>query len=481
MAENSLGAAIAVDANAAPMSVEPPVDRHLAQCGGPMVQVKKTEKSFAGTGLRLRDAYFFFGPLVLMVELNMISKSAIHAFLARTETPGVTLAAFNAAFTFYFAITSTTEVMALMCLSYLKSRADVVRLMGFAAALLCLPLTVAFLVMATDLGNAMFGHWFGLGNAAQAEARAAVGMLMLSPPVLLLRGTAFALLMLNRKTIVITWSTLVRLASLGASLMILPFWLEGAAIGAAALVLCMASETVFAWCFAWKHLMALPAVRAVRDSYFSYWRFAWPLIINSSAEMGVIFTINLYLGRLSNAELAIAAFGVVHGLVSLLMGPMRNLAQSAQTLVARREDVRVMLIFAAQLIGGFTVLALLLFQTPLRDMILQGIMGLPPALAHYCEPAMGLSFVMAGFWSAAALFRGLLSKARTTISLAASGVMRIATAAAACAVSLALPELNGALLGVAAWVLSYAVESSISAWQLRRLGWFVEVRGGDHS
>src|SRR5262245_31938079 len=53
--------------------------------------------------LRLRDCYWFFGPLVLMVELNMMSKSVIHAFLARTDSPSAALAAFNAAFTFYFA------------------------------------------------------------------------------------------------------------------------------------------------------------------------------------------------------------------------------------------------------------------------------------------------------------------------------------------------------------------------------------------
>jgi hypothetical protein len=37
--------------------------------------------------LRLRDCYWFFSPLVLMVELNMMSKSVIHAFLARTDSP----------------------------------------------------------------------------------------------------------------------------------------------------------------------------------------------------------------------------------------------------------------------------------------------------------------------------------------------------------------------------------------------------------
>ncbi|MDX2159163.1 MAG: hypothetical protein SFW09_21875 [Hyphomicrobiaceae bacterium] len=427
--------------------------------------------------LRLRDCYWFFVPLVLMVELNMISKSVIHAFLARTDTPSVTLAAFNSAFTFYFAITSATEVMLVLCLSYLKSRADVVRLMTFTTLLLVVPLALAVGVGFTRLGNTVFGGWFGLGAPAQAEARAVVGLLITSIPILILRGTAFSLLMMNRSTIIITWSTLVRVLSLTASLAFLPAWLDGAAVGAAALVICMAAETVFGWMFAWRLLLALPARRETQDTFLGYWRFSWPLIVNSSAEMGVIFVINLFLGRLANAELAIAAFGVVHGLVSLLMAPMRNLTQSAQTMVARREDVRIMLVFTGQLVAFFTVLALALFQTPLRDKILRGVMGLTPELATYAEPAMGLSFLLAGFWSCTALFRGLLAKARTTSSLAASGVLRVMSAGVAGAISLAHPDINGAVLGIAAWIVSYAIETVVSSWRLSKLGWYVEGKG----
>jgi progressive ankylosis protein len=425
--------------------------------------------------LRLSDCYAFFAPLVLMVELNMISKSAIHAFLARTATPDVTLAAFNAAFTFYFAITSATEVIVALSLSYLKSRADLGRLIGFTAVVLAVPWTIALIAVFTSAGDEIFGNWFGLGAQGRIEARWATGMLALSAPVLLLRGTAFALLMLNRKTIIITWSTLIRLSSLGLSLIFLPVWLEGASVGAAALVFCMASETVFAWIFAWRYLAALPAGRRTQGTFGGYWRFSWPLIINSSAEMGVIFAINLYLGRLNESELAIAAFGIIHGLVSLLMAPMRNLAQTAQTLVTRREDVRVMLVFMTQLVAGFTVLALVLFQTPLRDVILRDIMGLTPDLTAYCEPAMGAAFTMAVFWACTALFRGLLAKARTTTMLAMAGALRVATAVAAGSISLGYPELNGGLLGVGAWVLSYVVESCLSGWRLRRMGWFVGV------
>lgn len=424
--------------------------------------------------LRLRDCYWFFLPLVLMVELNMMSKSIIHAFLARTDDPSGALAAFNAAFTFYFAITAASEVTTVLCLSFLKSRRDSLRLSMFAAIVLALPIAIALAVAFTSAGNVVFGSWFGLGLTAQQEAQQAVGLLTLSAPILIFRANAFALLMLARRTFIITLSTLVRLLFLTVSLVLLPRWFNGAAIGAVALVICMATETTFAWAFAWRELIKLPSVRATAESMARYWRFAWPLIINASAELGSIFVINLFLGRLHTAELAIAAFGVVHGLVSLLMAPVRNLVQSAQTLVNRREDVHVMVIFSAQLVAFFTLLALVLFHTPLRDGILRHLIGLTPEFASYSEPAMEISFAMAAFWGSSALFRGLLAKARTTGSLAASGILRIATAAAAASIALVYPDINGAVLGISAWILSYAVETAVSTWRLRRLGWYVE-------
>ena len=111
----------------------------------------------------------------------------------------------------------------------------------------------------------------------------------------------------------------------------------------------------------------------------------------------------------------------------------------------------------------------------MRHEIMRGVMGLTPELAAYCVPAMGIAFLMAAFWSTTALFRGLLAKARTTTSLAVSGTLRIVTAGGLACLSLPYPELNGALLGVAAWIGSYVVEAMFSAWRLRRLGWYVEV------
>ncbi len=141
--------------------------------------------------------------------------------------------------------------------------------------------------------------------------------------------------------------------------------------------------------------------------------------------------------------------------------------------MSRREDVRPLIVFSSQLVAFFMALAVVLFHTPLRDGILRGLIGLTPELAAYAAPAMAMSFVMAVFWGCVALFRGFLAKARATGSLAASGVLRILTAAAVSATAILDPGLNGAVLGVAAWIMAYAVETAISTWRLRKIGWFV--------
>lgn len=425
------------------------------------------------SALSLRNAYAFFAPLILMTELNMISKSAIHAFLARGETPGPTLAAFNTSFTFYYAMVGVTEVTAPLALAFLEGRRDLGHLLRFMLLVLTLPLGLVALIAFTTVGDWFYGEVFNLSRQGQAEARLATAIFMLSAPVLLVRGIAFALLMRHRRTLLITWSTLVRLLSLGVSLLLWPALLDGAAVGAAALVTCMASEAVFAWCFVGQHLRELRAHRTAAPPFGALWRFSWPLMLNQSSETGVVFVINLFLGRLHEAELALAAFGVAHGLAGLLLGPLRNLANMAQTLVTRRVDVDLMLRFTVQLVAILATACAVLFFTPLNEIVLGKVMGLGAELTAYCAPAMQLAVAMTAFWAFAALFRGLLQNARMTRTLALSGAMRIATAALIAALAALAPGLNGAVLGLGAWIASYAVESAITGTRLRQLGWFV--------
>ena len=204
-------------------------------------------------------------------------------------------------------------------------------------------------------------------------------------------------------------------------------------------------------------------------SFRQQWRFSWPLMMNTSAEMGVVTAISIFLGLSAQPDLALAAFSIVYGLVSLLMSPMRNLVATAQTLVKTIADRRPIFIFALHLIGFFGLLGFILFHSPLEDLLLADAMGLQAELRNYCLPALKLAFLMSVAWAYSALFRGLLAGARNTTMLAATGVTRIGVAALISSTSLLFVTANGAVIGIVGWMAGYGAEAGLLALRLRRL------------
>jgi len=421
----------------------------------------------------LGSAYRFFVPLILMTELNMISKSVINAALARAPDQNVTLAAFHVTFTLYFALSSSTEVCSLITLSYLKTKQALGRLARFMTVIVAVPWLIAQFLAFTQLGDWAFGGLFGASDAVVVQAKSAIFLLSLSAPILLVRSICFGLILMHQRTIFITYATFIRLASLAVSLVLLPRFLDGAAIGSAALVTCMALETVVAFVFARPLYRALPQGGGddgeAPPSFTQQWRFSWPLMLNTSSEMVVITAISIFLGMLANPDLALAAFNIIYGLVSLLMSPMRNLLQTAQTLVKAVADRRPLFLFALHLVGFFAALGFVLFHTPLEGIILADIMGLRPELEDYCSPALKLAFLMSAAWAYSALYRGLLAGARDTTMLAASGLSRIGVAILVSGIGLIFDGVNGAMIGLIGWMAGYGAEIALLALRLKRI------------
>ena len=94
-------------------------------------------------------------------------------------------------------------------------------------------------------------------------------------------------------------------------------------------------------------------------------------------------------------------------------------------------------------------------------------MGLPAELEAACAPAMRLAFVMAAAWGFSALLRGFLAGVRRTRSLALTGAGRLAVAGLVGALALVANDLDGALLGLAAWFAGYGAEAAFLALRLR--------------
>jgi Na+-driven multidrug efflux pump len=405
-----------------------------------------------------------FEPLkcfILSTELHQLSHSLVHAFLARLGDATITLAAFSIAFAFNTTCSGIISVGVQAAMSYVTDKRSFWRIARFYFAISLAPFIVIEAVVLTPLGDWLFGVMMGASpeTTRLAKLAAAVMGLWIFPNQV--RNIATALCMMHRRTLPISYATIIRLVSQALMLLVLPFWMEGAVAGAASLVACMAVEALYMYWVSRAYYDELPAEGGEQVSYRHVWAFSWPLMVTQVTENGVSFVINFFLGRLANPDLALAAFGVVNALSSLVASPLRNMVQTGQALVHSRHDMQVMLRFAHRVTLVYVALVGILFFTPMRDVVLSGIMGLPGTLANYAAPGVRMVLLVVVVWGYASLFRGLLSAMRRTGAIAGSAVMRLVVVTAVGSVTLVAPDLNGAAVGIAAIGAAFLTEALI--------------------
>jgi Na+-driven multidrug efflux pump len=423
---------------------------------------------FTHAPLTVRTALVFFVPLILTTELHQLSHSLVHAFLARMGDPTTTLAAFSVAFAFNTTFSGVMSVATQAGMSYITDKRSFWRIARFYSYICLAPFLLIEVVALTAIGDWLFGTMMGASAEVTRLAKLASAVMGLWIIPNQVRNLATALCMMHRRTMLISHSTFVRLGSQVLMLMVLPFWLEGAVAGAASLIGCMTVEALYMFWVSRPFYAQLPASGGEQASYRQMWTFSWPLMITQITENGVTFVINFFLGRLANPDLALAAFGVVNAIKSLVASPLRNLVQTAQALVHSRADMQVMLRFAHRLALVYAVLVGCCFYTPLREVILGNIMGLPAKLSEYATPGVQMILFVVVVWGYSSLFRGLLSAMRRTQVIAGSAVIRLLVVIAVGSITLVAPNLNGAAIGVAAVGSAFLAEVLILGWRLLR-------------
>jgi Na+-driven multidrug efflux pump len=419
--------------------------------------------------LSLRDIAFFFLPLALTSELMFISHSIIHAAMARWPDPTVSLAAFNVLFSFHTILSSPTVTTPNTVLAYLRGKAALGELLRFHARIMLAPIAITLAVAATPLGDWVFGAVLGASAAVTLQARQGAYVFALLHPFIALRGVAHALFMRERRTAAITVGTAVRLVGLVAILIAVSRWVTGALGGALSLLGAIVIETALMLALARRYLAALPGgEEETRPTQSEMWRFAWPLMISQMTEGAFMFIINAFIGRLTQADLAQATYGVVRGLAMQLLGPLRSLAATAQALVRTRREQVLMLRFAGLAVAATSALVLALFWTPLRPVILRGVMGLSEPMSRYSDPGARAMLMVPLFWGAGAVFRGLLIAHKETRAIGLSSVLKLAAAIGVASLALGFPDANGTVLGMGALAAAFAVEAGVLGGDLLR-------------
>jgi Na+-driven multidrug efflux pump len=171
--------------------------------------------------------------------------------------------------------------------------------------------------------------------------------------------------------------------------------------------------------------------------------------------------INIGLGRTTDAELALAAYGVAFSLALLVEAPILMLLDASVARSADRAAFSLLRRFALALGIIVTIVGLVVSLTPLYAWIVDGAMRIPPRVAAEARPTLQIL----AFWSLPIAWRranqGLLIRLQKTTSISVATAVRLVSLAGAMFLGMALLPEQGAVVAGVAMVFSVMVEAAL--------------------
>lgn len=210
-------------------------------------------------------------------------------------------------------------------------------------------------------------------------------------------------------------------------------------------------------------------------SYIYIFRFFWPLALIMAIQGFSRPLINLFVSREADGAEALAVLTIVYALGHVPYGwlnEIRNLAPAFKNV--QNSLVHIGRFAAACGLISFGVMVVL-FWTPLRDYILEVLLGLDSALAARARiPLMIFTFFPLAV-TIRAYFHGIGLIERRTKAMAPSAPSRIAAILAALII-LPLFGVHGAMRGVAALYSGFVFETLVVWWGVRGRQYFQRQR-----
>ena len=333
--------------------------------------------------------FIFWVPLFATWLMMSVEGPFLAAVIARLVEPKYNLAAYGVAFSFalmvespIIMIMSASTALVRGAESYRSLRAFTLLLNGLiTAVMIVLILPPVFNFIALDL--------IGLPAEVARLTHLATMILLPWPAAIGFRRFFQGILIRNNQTRRVAYGTILRLASMASTAVIiyLHFDVPGAVVGATALSVAVSVEAIASW------IMVRPVIRQLRAgernerseddlSWGFMWKFYYPLALTSLLALGVHPLVTFFLGQSRMPLESLAIMPVINSLVFIF----RSVGLSYQEVAIARmgehmEGFRPVRNFAFALAGGaFTGLALIAF-TPLSTGWFRDLSGLSAELS----------------------------------------------------------------------------------------------------
>ena len=174
--------------------------------------------------------------------------------------------------------------------------------------------------------------------------------------------------------------------------------------------------------------------------------------------------INAALARLNEAERMIAAFGLAFSLSITIESPVISLLATTTALARSRQNYLMLRRFTLHLMIATTVLQFLIAWTPLFDVVVKGLLGVPESL--HAPVRLGLQLMLP--WSAAIAWRrfrqGILIRFGHSGKVGRGTILRLVSSAGTATVLAVFTHAPGIAVGALALSFGVVAEALYAQW-----------------
>ena len=203
--------------------------------------------------------------------------------------------------------------------------------------------------------------------------------------------------------------------------------------------------------------------KTTQDLTYSTIFFLWLPLALMWVMMGIEQPlINGIIARMGNVKINLAAFGVTFALALIIEGPVIQFLTAGTALSDNMQNYLKLLTFMHILGGGLTAIHIILGATPLYNILLKSVLGVPDVVIHQSRKA----FLIMIPWTAAIgyrrLWQGVLIRYGKTKAITVTMVFRLVSISIVLFIGFFAGGISGANLGALALTIGVIVGCLLS-------------------
>ncbi len=197
---------------------------------------------------------------------------------------------------------------------------------------------------------------------------------------------------------------------------------------------------------------------------FALW---FPLALSGQMMSISAPVVSAGISRLPEPTVNLAAYGFIMSIAVLIESPVIMILSTSVALVRSRESYLLVRRFVIHLSIGVTAIGLLVYFTPLYDLLFLGVMGLPTEIAQAARPALQVLLLWPFSIVWRRFFQGILIWQGKNNLIAYGTMCRLLTMATVVAIGLLVRTIPGVLVAGLAEGSSVIAEMVIVWWWAR--------------